>query len=884
MKSAQIRETFLSFFENKGHTRVPSASVIPNNDPTLLFTSAGMVPFKNVFNGTEKRPYTKATSCQRCIRAGGKHNDLENVGYTARHHVFFEMLGNFSFGDYFKRDAIAYAWEFSTEILKLPKEKLWVTVHIDDQEAYDIWVNEIGFDPERISKLDEDNFWQAGDTGPCGPSSEMFYDHGEHVFGGPPGSPNDDGDRFVEYWNLVFMQYDRQDDGSLKPLPKPSIDTGMGLERMAAIMQHVSSNFEIDMFANMMKSIAEIIEYDGPALEKSGVKDADKSLRVIADHIRAIAFLMIEGVRPSNEGRGYVLRRIMRRALRHGYKVGSKQVFLSRCLDSLIIEMADAYPELKKQRDVLIQLIDHEEHQFRQTIEQGMKILTADMDEAKKNNSRQLSGEMLFTLYDTYGFPVDLTTDIARENDFTVDMAGFEALMAEQRARSRAFSQFEQSQAAIADLEGNTKFTGYDLLSDEASIYRLVVDGVSSEMIRQGQTGILISQQSPFYGESGGQVGDTGFIRTDHGEFEVKNTTKQGAHHLHHGVVIQGELKVGDRASFDVDAERRAAIRRNHSATHLLDSALRHVLGPHVNQKGSLVEPNRLRFDFSHTQALTQAELDKIEALINDNILHNEAVVTEVMPMEEAVAKGAIALFGEKYEDVVRVLSMGSRFEDKHFSIELCGGTHVNATGDIGLFKIISEGGVAAGVRRIEAVTGQGALDFIANMQATQRQVAKTLKTEPQRLLERSEQLMAELKDRESTIAAANQKLALYRANELLEQVEILADVKTVIQYIEGVSSAHLRALVEQVKQKIGEGVIMLMIAEGDKVQLAAGVTKGLTQRVKAGDLARFAAGVVGGKGGGRPDFAMAGGNDPSRVHEAVVETKNWLVDAIQSA
>ncbi|MEC8009629.1 MAG: alanine--tRNA ligase [Pseudomonadota bacterium] len=877
MKSADIREAFLSFFEGKGHARVESGSLIPNNDPTLLFTAAGMVPFKNVFNGLEKRPYTTATTAQRCLRAGGKHNDLENVGYTARHHTFFEMLGNFSFGDYFKRDAIKYAWEFVTEVLKLPKEKLWVTVHITDQEAEDIWVNEIGFDKSRMSRLDEDNFWQAGDTGPCGPSSEIFYDHGEDVAGGPPGSPDEDGDRYIEIWNLVFMQFDRQADGEFKPLPKPSIDTGMGLERIAAVMQHVHSNYEIDVFATMIKEIAEIVKFDAKALEDAGIKDADKSLRVIADHIRAIAFLMIEGVRPSNEGRGYVLRRIMRRALRHGYKVGSKEVFLSKCIGPLIAQMGDVAPELEQQRKVLEQVIDHEENQFRQTLDQGMKILSEDMAEIKAAKGNEVSGKTLFVLYDTYGFPVDLTADIARENDLNVDMPGFEALMEEQRARSRANSNFEQAAAAIADLEGNTHFTGYEQNQDTANVYKLVADGQNVEQLQEGQQGILVSQQSPFYGESGGQVGDTGVISSDKGEFKVTNTTKQGSHHLHHGVVTRGTVSVGDRSVFAIDAQRRASIKRNHSATHLLDAALRKLLGEHVNQKGSLVEENRLRFDFSHQQALTQDEIAAIENLVNEHVLHNEPVVTEVMSMDDAKAKGAIALFGEKYDDTVRVLSMGALEQESHFSIELCGGTHVAATGDIGLFKITSESGVAAGVRRIEAVTGQAALKFVADLQAAQRQVAQTLKTDPSRLQERSVQVMAELKEKDSTIAAANQKLALFRASELVEESETIGGVKVVAQFVEGISSANLKPLVEQVKEKLGQGIVLLVIADGEKVQLGAGVTSDFTSKVKAGDLVKTAAVAVGGKGGGRPDFAMAGGTDKSRVHEAVSVAKDWL-------
>lgn len=882
MKSAEIREAFLRFFEGKGHARVPSSSLIPTNDPTLLFTAAGMVPFKDVFNGIEKRPYTKATSAQACVRAGGKHNDLENVGYTARHHVLFEMLGNFSFGDYFKREAIQYAWEFSTEVLKLPKEKIWITVHLDDQEAEDIWVKEIGVDPARLSRLgDKDNFWQAGDTGPCGPSSEMFYDHGEHVAGGPPGSPEEDGDRFVEFWNLVFMQYDRQGDGELKPLPRPSIDTGMGLERMAAIMQGVTSNFETDTFVQLTQAISGIIQYDEQALLSAGVQDADKSLRVIADHIRAICFLMLEGVRPSNEGRGYVLRRIMRRALRHGYKVGSKDVFLAKVVQPLIDVMGDTFLELGKQRQMLEQVIDHEEAQFRQTLDQGMKILTEDMNEMKESGTSKVSGKTLFVLYDTYGFPVDLTADIARENNFTVDMQGFQTLMEEQRARSRASSQFEQSTTAIADLEGNTKFTGYEFVCDEATIYKLIVAGVEQDSLSEGEEGILISQQSPFYGESGGQVGDTGRIITEDGEFQVRNTTKQGAHHLHHGVVLHGSVGSGERADFYIDVKRRESIKRNHSATHLLDAALRKVLGEHVNQKGSLVEAGRLRFDFSHPKAMTSDEITQVERMVNHHVLTNQSVVTETMTMDEAKAKGAIALFGEKYEDVVRVLSMGELIENTHFSIELCGGTHVNSTGDIGLFKIISETGIAAGVRRIEGITGTAAMQYVEDLQQTQLQVAGTLKTEPYRLLERSEHVMAELKEKDVTIAAANQKLALYRANELLEDLEMIKDTKVVVQFVEGVASAHLRALVEQMKQKIGEGIILLIVAEGEKVQLCAGVTKALSKTLKAGDLVKLASEVVGGKGGGRPDFAMAGGSDPSRVHEAVVKTKKWLAEQL---
>jgi len=888
MKSADIRTAFLAFFASKGHTIVPSSPLIPANDPTLLFTNAGMVQFKECFLGIDKRDYTRATSSQRVVRAGGKHNDLENVGYTERHHTFFEMLGNFSFGDYFKKQAIDYAWEFITQVLKLPVERLWVTVHHTDQEAEDLWVNHIGFDPKRISKLgDEDNFWQMGDTGPCGTSSEIFYDHGEQVAGGPPGSPEENGDRFTEFWNLVFMQYDKNSQGVLTPLASPSVDTGMGFERMAAIMQGVHSNYHIDLFQNLMTHISEIIGFafiphtdahNSVATSTKETQELEKSLRVVADHIRAVAFLMVDGISPSNEGRGYVLRRIMRRAMRHGYKLGAQPGFFAQCLAPLITEMGVAYPELITHQKTIEKLIAHEEQQFQQTLDQGLKILEEDINRLNPGQTT-IGGETLFTLYDTYGFPVDLTADIARERGLGVDIEGFTARMEEQKNRSRSTSQFSQHKGFAGHLEGNTLFTGFDKDKDDANIYKLFVDGHEVERQKIGEEGILVAQQSPFYAEAGGQVGDIGTIRTQEGVFLVKNTTKQGSHHLHHGIVESGEIVLDTRGRFEVDFKRRDDIRKNHSATHLLHAALRKTLGEHVNQKGSHVDNNRLRFDFSHTGAMSPAEILAVESLVNQHIIANMPVQTEIMSIADAQTKGAMALFDEKYDDQVRVLTMGL----DNYSIELCGGTHVKATGDIGLFKITSETGTASGVRRVEAVTGMTAYQLVQQLEQTHQSLAQLLKTDVSRLEEKAEQLVLDLKNKDIEIDKANKKIAVHQAMQLVNESQLIGDVKVLVRAVEGIKAAQLRDIVEQLKQQIGEGIILLAIEDKAKVQLCAGVTSGLTRRLKAGDLVKYAAQFVDGKGGGRPDIAMAGGADPSRIHEALVNAEQWLNEKLSS-
>ena len=869
MKSADIRQAFLSYFEEHGHTIVPSGSLVPGNDPTLLFTNAGMVPFKDVFLGRDPRPYVRATSSQRCVRAGGKHNDLDNVGYTARHHTFFEMLGNFSFGDYFKRDAIRFAWEFLTVELGLPAEKLWVTVHVSDDEAERIWKEEIGVDPARFSKLDEDNFWQMGDTGPCGPSSEIFYDHGPEVWGGPPGSPEEDGDRYIEIWNLVFMQFDRDASGKLNPLPKPSIDTGMGLERIAAVMQGVHSNYEIDLFQSLLKAAATATGY---------ADITNPSLRVIADHIRSCAFLIADGVLPSNEGRGYVLRRIVRRAIRHGHKLGAKEPFFHQLVAALDAEMGSAYPELREARGQIERILLKEEEQFARTLEHGMSLL----EEALAGlEGDVLPGETVFKLYDTYGFPYDLTADVCREREVTLDEAGFERELEAQRERARAASQFGADYSATLELEGETVFTGYDRLEDQATVTAIVDNaGNALAALAAEQQGIVVLDRTPFYGESGGQVGDTGYLDFKGGRFQVTDTQKQGGHHLHHGVLLGGNLAVGASVQPRVDAGLRTATIRNHSATHLMHKALRLVLGDHVQQKGSLVSADRLRFDFSHFEPVTQEQLAEVERLVNEQVLANAATRIEQMTLDQAKAKGAAALFEAKYADNVRVLTIGA----DDFSIELCGGTHVARSGDIGCFHIVSEQGVAAGVRRIEAITGEGALAYFREQEARLIRLGERLKAKPEQVEERVESLAERNRNLEKELERLKAKLASAAGSDMLSQAHEIAGTRVLATELEGVSGKELRGMLDQLKNKLGSGVIVLGVADRDagKVSLIAGVTDDLTSRVRAGELVNHVASQVGGKGGGRADMAQAGGTDVAALAAALESVSAWVESRLQ--
>ncbi|MBB3183787.1 alanyl-tRNA synthetase [Halomonas fontilapidosi] len=869
MKSADIRQAFLSYFEAHGHTVVPSSSLVPGNDPTLLFTNAGMVPFKDVFLGRDPRPYVRATSSQRCVRAGGKHNDLDNVGYTARHHTFFEMLGNFSFGDYFKRDAIRFAWQFLTETLGLPREKLWVTVHVSDDEAERIWKDEMGIDPERFSKLDEDNFWQMGDTGPCGPSSEIFFDHGPEVWGGPPGSPEEDGDRYIEIWNLVFMQFDRDAAGTLNPLPKPSIDTGMGLERIAAVMQGVHSNYEIDLFQNLLEAAA---RHTGHA------DTSTPSLRVIADHIRSCAFLIADGVLPSNEGRGYVLRRIIRRAIRHGHKLGAQGNFFHKLVGALDVEMGDAFPELRESRHQIERVLLKEEEQFARTLEHGMGLLEEALSGLEGDT---LPGETVFKLYDTFGFPFDLTADVCRERGVTLDEAGFERELEAQRERARAASQFGADYAAALDLEGETAFTGHDLLEDRATVTALVDrEGNALARLEPEQRGVVVLDRTPFYGESGGQVGDTGYLELEGGRFLVTDTQKQGGHHLHHGVLLEGTLVVGAEVHPRVDASLRAATVRNHSATHLMHKALRLVLGDHVAQKGSLVTPERLRFDFSHFEPMTPEQLAEVERLVNEQILANAPTRTEQMTLDEAKAKGAAALFEAKYADSVRVLTIGA----DDFSIELCGGTHVARSGDIGCFHIISEVGIASGVRRIEAITGEGALAWFRAQEARLNRIGERLKAKPEQVEERVESLLERNRMLEKELERLKAKLASAAGNDMLNEAREVKGVKVLAKRLEGVAGKELRGMLDQLKNKLGSGIVVLGVADAEagKVSLIAGVTDDLTGQIKAGDLVKHVAAQVGGKGGGRPDMAQAGGSDVEALPGALDSVPAWVEERLQ--
>ncbi|WP_370278643.1 alanine--tRNA ligase [Pontibacterium sp.] len=862
MTSAEIRQAFLDYFAQNGHQVVSSSPLIPGNDPTLMFTNAGMVQFKDVFLGDEKRAYTRATTSQRCVRAGGKHNDLENVGYTARHHTFFEMLGNFSFGDYFKREAIGFAWGFLTETLGLPKERLWITVHHSDDEAEKIWKEEIGVDPERFSKLDEDNFWSMGDTGPCGPCTEIFFDHGEEVAGGPPGSPDEDGDRYIEIWNVVFMQYNRSADGEMTPLPKPSVDTGMGLERIAAVMQNVHSNYEIDLFQNLLKATAAAV----------GSSDMDnKSLRVIADHIRSCSFLITDGVLPSNEGRGYVLRRIIRRAIRHGNKLGAKGPFFNQLVAALVAEMGEAYPELAKAQDQIERVLLKEEQQFAKTLDNGMSLLKEAMDNLE---GKVISGETVFKLYDTYGFPVDLTADVARENELTIDMEGFESAMEAQRERARASGTFSVDYNDKLDLEGETQFNGYEALEDSSKVIALFKEGETVNQLSAGETGVVVLENTAFYAESGGQVGDTGVLRWDRGQFDVTNCTKESKNHLHHGQVSEGVLKVGDTVAGEVNKVKRQATALNHSATHLLHEALRIVLGEHVQQKGSLNDPERLRFDFSHFEAVTGEQLQQVEAIVNEQIRLNSETVTEIMPIEEAKSKGAAALFGEKYDDVVRVLSMGGQF-----SVELCGGTHVKRSGDIGLFKITSEGGISAGVRRIEAVTGEAAAAWADEADRKLAQISALLKGSRENVVDKVEDLAERNRQLEKELAQLKSKLAAAQGSDLLSNAVDIKGAKVLAAKLDGVEPKALRDTIDQLKNKLGNGVVVLATEADGKISLAAGVTKDLSKQVKAGDLVRELTAKLGGKGGGRPDFAQGGGTDVAAL-PAALESVSGLVDA----
>lgn len=866
MKSAEIRQAFLSYFEERGHTIVPSASLVPENDPTLLFTNAGMVPFKDAFLGRDQRPYVRATSAQRCVRAGGKHNDLDNVGYTARHHTFFEMMGNFSFGDYFKADAIRYAWSFITDVLGLPKDKLWVTVHISDDEASRIWIDDIGVDPARLSRLDEDNFWQMGDTGPCGPCSEIFYDHGPEVWGGPPGSPEEDGDRYIEVWNLVFMQFDRDASGNMNPLPKPSIDTGMGLERMAAVMQGVHSNYEIDLFQNLLLAAAEVTGHDD-------IKTP--SLRVIADHIRSCAFLIVDGVLPSNEGRGYVLRRIIRRAVRHGHKLGASEPFFHKLVAALDAEMGEAYPELHQARDQIERVLLKEEQQFARTLDHGMGLLEEALSALE---GEVLPGETIFKLYDTYGFPYDLTADVCRERGVTLDETGFERELEAQRQRARAASQFGGDYGAALELEGSTEFTGYDRLED-SSVVKAIVDsgGNALEVLEEGQKGVVVLDRTPFYAESGGQVGDTGYLQANDGRFQVTNTRKQAGHHLHEGLMVGGRLAVGERLAPQVDPSLRQATMRNHSATHLMHEALRLTLGDHVQQKGSLVSAERLRFDFSHFEPVTPDQLAQVEQIVNAQIMANAPTRTELMTLDEAKAKGARALFEAKYADSVRVLTIGS----DDFSIELCGGTHVARSGDIGPFHIVAESGTAAGVRRIEAVSGEGALAWFDAQERELNAVGERLKAKPEQVVERLDAVLERQRSLEKELERLKAKLASATGNDLLEEARDVAGIKVLATQLEGISGKELRGLHDQLKQKLGSGVLVLATSQDGKVSLIAGVTDDLTARVKAGELVNHVAAQVGGKGGGRPDMAQAGGSDPSQLPAALESVPAWVAQKL---
>jgi alanyl-tRNA synthetase len=864
---ADIRKTFLDFFASKGHTIVPSSSLVPANDPTLMFTNSGMVQFKDVFLGTDKRPYVRAASVQACLRAGGKHNDLENVGYTARHHTFFEMLGNWSFGDYFKREALTWAWELLTQVYKLPADKLWATVYIDDDEAYDIWTKEIGLPPERVVRIGDnkgakyasDNFWMMADTGPCGPCSEIFYDHGPEIPGGPPGSPDADGDRYIEIWNNVFMQFDMQEDGSVKKLPAPCVDTGMGLERLAAILQHVHSNYEIDLFDKLIRA----------ASRETGEKDlANKSLRVIADHIRATAFLVSDGVIPGNEGRGYVQRRIIRRAIRHGYKLGQKKPFFHKLVPDLVALMGEAYPKLGADEKRITEVLKAEEERFFETLAHGMDIL----DAALAGGARVLSGDVAFKLHDTYGFPLDLSADVCRERGVSVDEAGFNAAMEKQKAAGRAAGKFRMDRALEYSGAGNT-FTGYDELAHTSQVVALYAEGTPVAELRAGQDGVVVLDTTPFYAESGGQVGDQGVIAGGGARFAVADTQKIKADVFgHHGTLAEGTLKVGDAVTAQVDTALRAATMRNHSVTHLMHKALREVLGEHVQQKGSLVDADKTRFDFAHNAPVTDAQIREIEARVNAEILANAATQARVMDIESAQKTGAVMLFGEKYGETVRVLDIGS-------SRELCGGTHVQRTGDIGLFKVVGESGVAAGVRRIEAVTGRNALAYLQQLESTVNQAAGTLKAPAGELQGRLHQVLDQVRALEKEVAQLKGKLASSQGDELMGQAVDVKGIKVLAARLEGADAKTLRETMDKLKDKLKTAAIVLAAVDGAKVQIAAGVTADAMARIKAGELVNFVAQQVGGKGGGKPDMAMAGGTDAAGLPAALKSVQGWVAD-----
>ncbi|MFT2111486.1 alanine--tRNA ligase [Marinomonas sp. 2405UD68-3] len=872
MKSSELRKSFLEYFSGQQHQIVDSSSLIPGNDPTLLFTNAGMVQFKDVFLGQDHRSYTRATTSQRCVRAGGKHNDLENVGYTARHHTFFEMLGNFSFGDYFKEEAIGFAWEFLTDVLKLPKDKLLVTVYEEDDEAYDLWATKIGIPAERIIRIGDnkgaryasDNFWQMGDTGPCGPCTEVFYDHGAHIWGGPPGSPEEDGDRFIEIWNVVFMQYNRSADGNMALLPKPSVDTGMGLERIAAILQGVHSNYEIDLFQGLIKAAASVV----------GTQDlAAQSLRVIADHIRSCSFMIVDGIVPSNEGRGYVLRRIIRRAIRHGHKLGQKSAFFHKLVDALCVEMGEAYPALNKLNGRISSILLKEEEQFAKTLEQGMRILDEAISEMPAN-SKIISGDVVFKLYDTYGFPADLTNDVARERDLEIDESGFEVAMEAQRTRARSASQFTMDMSSVISAS-ETEFTGYSNLVDDGVVESIIVDGVKVGQLQAGQNAVIVLAQTPFYGESGGQVGDKGWLRGN-GAFNVSNTTKQGKTHLHHGVLREGSIAVGDTLTAAVDVSLRSATALNHSATHLLHEALRRVVGDHVHQKGSLCDSERLRFDFSHFEGVTSVELEQVEDMVNEQIRLNHEVLTDIMDVDSAKEKGAMALFGEKYDSDVRVLTMGPEF-----SIELCGGTHAKRTGDIGVLKIVSESGIAAGVRRIEAVTGKAAFDYVRSTESTLQNIASLVKGNSDNVLEKVTSLSELSRSLQKEVDQLKSKIAAQAGSDIASKAIDIDGGKLLVAQVEVGDSKDLRDMLDQLKSKLESAIILLGSVNDGKVNLIAGVTKDLTSKVKAGDLIKTVAPIVDGRGGGRPDMAQAGGNNPDGLSDALDAAVAWVSERV---
>jgi alanyl-tRNA synthetase len=864
--SAEIRYLFLEFFQKKGHEIVPSSPLVPANDPTLLFTNAGMVQFKELFLGQEVRKYTKAVTSQRCVRAGGKHNDLENVGYTARHHTFFEMLGNFSFGDYFKREAIQYAWEFLTVTLALPAEKLWITVFDEDDEAADIWIKEMGVHPARLSRIGaKDNFWSMGDTGPCGPCSEIFYDHGEDVAGGPPGTPEEDGDRYIEIWNLVFMQFDRAADGTLTPLPKPSVDTGMGLERLAAVLQHVHNNYDIDLFQRLIQAIQAL----------SGTKDASNtSLRVIADHIRSCAFMITDGVQPSNEGRGYVLRRIIRRAIRHGHKLGMTEDFFYKLVAPLVAEMGEAFPELAKAQPIVERALKQEEARFADTLENGLKILENAIGQL---SDKEIPGEIVFQLYDTYGFPIDLTADIAREHELTLDVAGFERAMEAQRTRARSASQFSGGLPEHVDINGITVFSGYEKSFDVATITNILIDGEHVEQLHAGQHGIIVLDNSPFYAESGGQAGDLGQISTDTANFDVTDTRKQGKAFTHIGICEHGSFKVGEKIVAHIDEQSRIATGLNHSATHLLHAALQKILGDHVAQKGSLVNAHRLRFDFSHFEPVSSAQLHDIERLVNQQIRLNHAIETNIMTLDDAKKTGAMALFGEKYEEDVRVLKMGD------FSTELCGGIHASRTGDIGLIKITSEAGTASGIRRIEAVTGEMALDYIDLSESRVQEIASLVKANSETVTEKTAQLVQRSRQLEKELDTLKSKLASSAGSDLASNAQDVSGIKVLAAILDGADTKTLRDTVDQLKNKLGTAAVILASIEDDKITLIAGVSKDITDKIRAGDLVGHVAVQVGGKGGGRPDMAQGGGNQPENLSAALDSVISWINSKLES-